>query len=87
MTRGERQASPKGRRHSRIRHNVNHSAVLNAVTADIDLEIVRESARRDRPFGTSGWTLETARALNLEYSLRSRGRPRGNARTTKDRIS
>ena len=39
---------------------------VNAVTADIDLEIVRESVRRDRPFGTSEWTLKTAKALNLE---------------------
>jgi putative transposase len=49
---------------------------VNAVTGDIDLEAIRESVRRDRPFGTSGWTIETAKALNLEYSLRPRGRPR-----------
>jgi hypothetical protein len=51
---------------------------VNAVTGDIDPETIRESVRRDRPFGTSGWTTETAKALNLEYSLRSRGRPRPN---------
>jgi hypothetical protein len=39
------------------------------------LEDIRESVRRDRPFGSSGWTLETAKALGLEYSLRLRGRP------------
>ena len=50
---------------------------VNAVTADIDLQIIRESVRRDRPLGTSEWTLETAKALKLEYSLRPRGRPRG----------
>ena len=49
---------------------------VNAVTADVDLQIIRESVRRDRPSGTSEWTLETAKALNLEYSLRPRGRPR-----------
>jgi putative transposase len=49
---------------------------VNAVTADIDLDNIRQSVRRDRPFGTSGWTVETAQALSLEYSLRSRGRPR-----------
>ncbi len=49
---------------------------VNAASADIDLEVVRESVRRDRPFGSSGWTHETARALGLEYSLRPRGRPR-----------
>jgi putative transposase len=51
---------------------------VNAVTGDIDLEAIRESVRRDRPFGTSGWTIETATAPNLEYSLRPRGRPRRN---------
>jgi putative transposase len=55
---------------------------VNAVTADIDLEIARESVRRDRPFGTSEWTLKTAKALNLEYSIRPRGRPRGNEPAT-----
>jgi putative transposase len=49
---------------------------VNALTGDIDLENIRESVRRDRPFGTSGWTIETAQALNLEFSLRPRGRPR-----------
>jgi hypothetical protein len=40
---------------------------VNAATADIDLEVVRESVRRDRPFGSSGRTLETARVLGLGY--------------------
>ena len=48
---------------------------VNAATADIGLEDIRESVRRDRPFGSSGWRRETAKALGLEYSLRPRGRP------------
>ncbi len=60
---------------------------VNAVTADIDLEIIRQSVRRDRPFGTSGWTLETAKALSLGYSLRPRGRPRGIEPTAGDEAS
>jgi hypothetical protein len=51
---------------------------VNAVTGDIDLDAIRESVRRDRPFGTSGRTIETAKPLNLEYRLRPRGRPRRN---------
>jgi putative transposase len=39
---------------------------VNAATAEIDLEVVRESVRRDRPFGSSAWTQETAQALGLE---------------------
>ncbi len=50
---------------------------VNAVTSDLDLQIIRESVRRDWPFGALEWTLETAKALNLQYSLRPRGRPRG----------
>jgi putative transposase len=51
-------------------------AEVNAAAADIDTETVGESVRRDRPFGSAVWTLETARALGLEHSLRPRGRPR-----------
>ena len=38
---------------------------VNAVTADIDLQIIRESVRQDHPLGTSEWTRETAKALKL----------------------
>jgi putative transposase len=49
---------------------------VNAASADVELETVRESIRRDRPFGSPAWTVETARDLGLEYSLRPRGRLR-----------
>ena len=51
---------------------------VNAATADIEaaVERVRESIRRDRPYGLDGWMRATARELGLEYSLRPRGRPR-----------
>ncbi len=49
---------------------------VNAATADVELEKLRESVRRDRPFGSADWTVETAQSLGLEYSLRPRGRPR-----------
>lgn len=48
---------------------------VDAVTSDIDLQILRESMRRDRPFGAAEWTVETAKAVNLEWSLNARGRP------------
>jgi putative transposase len=60
--------------------------VVGAATADVELEIIRESVRRDRPIGTLAWTLETAKALNLQYSLRPRGRPRGNEPASKERL-
>jgi putative transposase len=43
--------------------------------AEVEVERVRESVRRDRPFGSAGWTTATARTLGLESSLRPRGRP------------
>jgi putative transposase len=36
-----------------------------------------EHLKRNRPYGTPQWTLRTARALDLEASLRPRGRPVG----------
>ena len=60
---------------------------VNAVTANIELGNIRDSVRRDRPFGTSAWTLETASVLNLEYSLRPRGRPRGVKPAAKDKAT
>jgi hypothetical protein len=50
---------------------------VNPVTTDVDPQVIRESVRRDRPLGSSGWTLETAKALNLEYSFHPRKRPKG----------
>ena len=49
---------------------------VNAATADVDEEAVRESIRRDRPYGSETWARATAREMGLGYSLRSRGRPR-----------
>jgi len=58
----------------------------NAATAEVEAEAerVRESIRRDRPYGSDGWMRATARDLGLEYSLRPRGRPRagGGGETT-----
>ena len=41
-----------------------------------ELDAVRTSVMRDRPFGSPQWVNRTARALGLEYTLRRRGRPR-----------
>jgi hypothetical protein len=45
------------------------------------------AVRSDRPFGSSPWTLETARALGLEASLRPRGRPRTVEEVPGDRMT
>ncbi len=41
-----------------------------------DLNRLRESVARERPFGAEAWTLRTARDLGLESTLRGRGRPK-----------
>ena len=49
--------------------------VNRALTAS-ELKAIRACTRRGRPFGTPAWQKDTARALGLESTLRSRGRPR-----------
>jgi putative transposase len=41
-----------------------------------DLQRLRLSVERGRPYGEDKWTEKTARLLGLESTLRSRGRPR-----------
>ncbi len=40
---------------------------------DAEIEAVRLSVHRDRPFGSETWTRTTAKQPGLEYSLRKRG--------------
>jgi putative transposase len=42
---------------------------------EAELEAVRTSVKRGRPFGSPQWVNRTARELGLEYTLRPRGRP------------
>jgi len=49
---------------------------VQAPQTEAELEALRESIRRRRPYGQSGWSERTAQALGLQSSLRPRGRPR-----------
>jgi putative transposase len=42
-----------------------------------ELEKLRTSVRRDRPYGSDEWVEQTAERLDLNFTLRPRGRPRG----------
>jgi putative transposase len=42
-----------------------------------ELESLRTSVQRGRPFGSQFWVLRTAKRLGLEPTLRPRGRPKG----------
>ena len=44
-----------------------------------ELESLRGSAQRGRPFGGESWQRRGARQLGIESALRSRGRPRKDA--------
>ncbi len=49
---------------------------VNQPLSEQELKAVRLSAQRGRPLGDQGWVESIARRLNLESTLRPRGRPR-----------
>ena len=50
---------------------------VNAPENVDELEGLRCSVQRGRPFGNPAWVARTAKRLNLESTLRPRGRPKG----------
>lgn len=60
-----------------IRLPADWAARVNTPESVTELDEIRRCVRRDTPYGEQQWTLTTARALGLEYSLRPRGRPPG----------
>jgi putative transposase len=55
-------------------------AYVNEPQTETELAQVRASVRRGIPFGGEVWVKETAAALGLEFTMRSRGRPRNGGR-------
>jgi putative transposase len=43
---------------------------------ETEVERIQHSVNRGTPFGSEAWAVQTARRLELEASLRPRGRPR-----------
>ena len=54
----------------------NWTALLNQHQEKKDLEQLRASVQRGRPFGDVDWIRKTAKRLGLEFTLRDRGRPK-----------
>jgi putative transposase len=52
---------------------------VNRPQTETEVQALRDSLRRGRPFGTLAWMAATAQHLGLEASLRPRGRPRKRA--------
>jgi putative transposase len=50
---------------------------VNLPMIDADEKAVRDSIERGRPFGEDDWVNRTAKAMELEHTLRPRGRPVG----------
>lgn len=55
----------------------NWCRLVNEALTPAELEAVRTSLRRERPYGDPAWTQGTAERLGLLDSLNRRGRPRG----------
>lgn len=49
--------------------------LVNEAVGDTDLESLRTSVSRGRPYGDEQWVVETAHWLGLVFTLRARGRP------------
>lgn len=47
-----------------------------------ELEAIRQCVQRGRPFGQEAWVQRMTRQLNLESTLRPRGRPKGTLQRT-----
>jgi putative transposase len=49
---------------------------VNGVETEAEFAALRQSVARGSPFGDAGWTAETATRLELESTMRPRGRPK-----------
>jgi putative transposase len=49
---------------------------VNLPQSDAEMEALRKCVKRGQPFGDNAWVTRTAKHLELEPSLRPRGRPR-----------
>jgi putative transposase len=56
--------------------------IVNQPQTEAELEALRCCVNRGRPLGDPNWVTETAKQLGLEWTLRSRGRPRNTQRLT-----
>jgi hypothetical protein len=47
---------------------------VNAPQSETELAAIRKSVLRSRPYGEADWTVNTAKSLGLEHTLRLPGR-------------
>ena len=53
--------------------------LVNTPQTEPEVEVIRRAIKRGRPLGDETWTMRTAERLDLESTLRPRGRPRKDA--------
>jgi putative transposase len=53
----------------------NWSRQVDEPQTQAELDALRETVRRSRPFGTDRWRMKVAGALHLEWTMHPRGRP------------
>jgi putative transposase len=49
---------------------------VNRAETEAELEALRRSVNRSRPYGSAQWVERVVSKLGLEWTMRSRGRPR-----------
>ena len=49
---------------------------VNDSERESELDDLRSSAQRGRPYGSEDWMIRIAKQLGLESTMRSRGRPK-----------
>jgi putative transposase len=52
------------------------TSLVNQVQTEAELESLRVSLQRGRPYGSESWQQQTAKRLGLEFTFHPRGRPR-----------
>jgi putative transposase len=65
----------------------NWTARVNTPLTAKELDRLRLSIERERPYGTDEWVRQTVADLGLEHTVRSEGRPRKESQTPKDQAS
>lgn len=51
-------------------------SLVNEPQTEAELDVLRRCGKRGQPYGSPEWTEATAARLNLDHTLRTRGRPR-----------
>ncbi len=55
---------------------VDWTEIVDQAESEAELAALRRSAWRGTPYGSKAWVRQTAADLNLQHTLRERGRPR-----------